>query len=350
MVGIEKLLSMAASRSASDILIVSGAPPMLRVDGQLFGMQMPELTPEDTKQMIYSMLNDDEIRVFERDKELDHSYNMPSVGRFRVNVHIQRGSVAAAIRLIPRGTPRLDDLGLPPVASDIALTSQGLVLVTGPTGSGKSTTLAAIIQHINEQRRAHVITVEDPIEHLFRNGKSVIEQREIGHDTLSYATALTRVLRQDPDVIMLGEMRDSETIAAALTAAETGHLVLATLHTNDCSQTLDRIVDTFPHQAQSQVRLQLSLTLSSIISQQLLPRRGGGRALACEVLKATTAIANLIRKGETAQINNAILTGSTAGMISMNQSIAALLANGIIDRETATSRQNNQMSAVAGAV
>ena len=320
---------------------------MLRIDGQLFGMQMPPLTPDETREMIYSMLNDDEVCVFERDRELDHSYTLASVGRFRVNVHLQRGSVAAAIRLIPQGTPRLADLGLPPIVQKLAVSHKGLLLLTGPTGSGKSTTLAAIVQYINENRRSHIITVEDPIEHLFRNDKSVIEQREVGHDTHSYTQALTRVLRQDPDVIMLGEIRDQDTISAALTAAETGHLVLATLHTNDCAQTIDRVVDCFSSAAQSQIRLQLSLTLIGIVAQQLVPRRGGGRALACEILISTPAIANLIRKGETAQIKNAILTGSTVGMVSMNQSVAALLATGVIDKETAMSRQENQMSALA---
>jgi len=349
-VELDKLLSMAASRNASDVLIVSGAPPMLRIDGQLFGMQTPPLTPEETREMIYSILNEDEVRVFERDKELDHSYSLPSVGRFRVNVHLQRDSVAAAFRLIPHGTPRLADLGLPPIVQKLAMSHQGLLLITGPTGSGKSTTLAGIIQHINENRRAHIITVEDPIEHLFRNGKSIIEQREVGYDTLSYDQALMRVLRQDPDVIMLGEMRDRTSIAAALTAAETGHLVLATLHTSDCAQTLDRIVDVFPHEGQSQIRLQLSLSLIAVVSQQLLPRKGGGRALACEILVATPATANLIRKGETAQIKNAILTGSASGMVSMNQSIAALLAGGSIDKEVATSMQDNQIVSLGVAV
>jgi len=344
---LDKLLAMAASRNASDVMIVSGAPPMLRIDGQLFGMQVPPFTPEECRGLIYTMLNEDEVRVFERDKELDHSYTLPAIGRFRVNVHLQRGSVAASIRLIPRGTPRLNDLGLPPIVQKLALSTKGMFLVTGPTGSGKSTTLAAIVQYINENRRCHIITVEDPIEHLFRNEKSVIEQREIGYDTHSYSQALTRVLRQDPDVIMLGEMRDRETIAVALTAAETGHLVLATLHTNDCAQTLDRVVDAFSPEAQSQVRLQLSLTLTGVISQQLVPRRGGGRALACEILVSTPAIANLIRKGETAQIKNAILTGVSVGMVSMNQSMAALLAHGTIDKETAVSRQENQMAALA---
>ena len=346
---LDKLLSMAVSRSASDVLIVCGSPPMFRIDGELFGMQTPPLTPEQTREMIYSILNEDEVRVFERDKELDHSYSLPSIGRFRVNVHLQRASVAAAFRLIPHGTPRLADLGLPPIVQKLAMSNQGLLLITGPTGSGKSTTLAAVIQHVNESRRAHIITIEDPIEHLFRNDKSVIEQREVGYDTLGYEQALMRVLRQDPDVIMLGEMRDHTSIAAALTAAETGHLVLATLHTSDCAQTLDRIVDVFPHEAQAQIRLQLSLSLIGVVSQQLLARKGGGRALACEVLVVNAAISNLIRKGETAQIKNTILTGSASGMVSMNQAAAALLANGSIDREVAAARQENQIVSLVGA-
>ena len=321
---------------------------MLRIDGQLFGLQMPPLTPEECREMIYAMLSDDDIQTFERELELDQAFSLTGVGRFRLNIHYQRGSVGAAIRLVPRNTPKLADLGLPPAVTRLASSSSGLLLVTGPTGSGKSTTLAAILQHINETRRDHIITIEDPIEHLFKNERSVIEQREIGQDTNSFSEALRRVLRQDPDVIMVGEMRDRETISAALTAAETGHLVLATLHTNDCAQTLDRILDAFPADAQGQVRLQLSMTLVGVVSQQLVPRRGGGRALASEVLVATSAVCNLIRKGETAQINNAVLTGSVSGMVSMAQSLSVLVDNGTIDKETATARNENQVGAAVG--
>jgi len=301
------------------------------VDGKLSPLQVPPLDAEECRETILQCLSEEQKSVLERDRDVDLSYGVPGLGRFRVNVHLQRGSMAAAIRLVSAIRPNIRDLGLPNVVSELADRSKGLVLVTGPTGSGKSTTLAAIVQKINETRHCHVITVEDPIEHVFTSDKSIVEQREVGSDTPAFSAALRHVLRQDPDVVVIGEMRDRETISEALTAAETGHLVLSTLHTNDCAQTVDRIVDVFDGETQPQIRLQLSMVLAGIVSQQLVDRRGGGRALVCEVLVNTPAVSNLIRKGDTAQVKNAIMTGSAVGMITMEKSVAMLRSAGVID-------------------
>jgi len=334
---VNKLLTMMVSRKASDLIISAGSPPTFRVDGKLSPLQLSCLDGDECRDTIFQCMTEAQKQELATKKDVDFSFGAPGLGRFRINVHSQRGSLAAAIRLVSASTPNIQDLGLPPVVAEFADRTKGMVLVTGPTGSGKSTTLAGIVQRINATHRCHVITVEDPIEHVFSNDKSIIEQRELGVDTPSFAFALRHVLRQDPDVIMIGEMRDRETISAALTAAETGHLVLSTLHTNDCAQTLDRIVDVFDGGTQPQVRLQLSMVLVGIVSQQLLERRGGGRTLACEVLMNTPAVANLIRKGETAQIKNAIMTGSATGMVSMQKSISSLASAGVIDRDAADS-------------
>jgi len=341
---LKKLLAMMTSRKASDLVLSAGAPPSLRVDGRLSPLQVPPLSPEECRDTIAQCMNGEMQAKLGDVKDVDFAYGVHGLGRFRVNVHNQRDTIAAAIRLVSSTAPELKALGLPDIISTFAEKPRGLVLVTGPTGSGKSTTLAAILQHINQTRRCHIITIEDPIEHIFANEQSVIEQREVGTDTPSFASALRHVLRQDPDVIMIGEMRDKETITAALTAAETGHLVFSTLHTNDSAQTLDRIIDVFDGQMQSQVRLQLSMVLVGVVSQQLVERRGGGRVAACEVLVNNPAVANLIRKGEIAQIKNAILTGSSNGMISMPQALGELAARGIIDRDAADIKP--QMAAV----
>jgi len=331
---IKKLLALMVSRSASDLILSVGSPPTLRVDGKLSPLQVPPLDADECHETVLQCLSEDQKDGLERHKDVDLSYGVPGLGRFRINVHVQRGSTAAAIRLVSAATPNIRDLGLPNVVGELADHPKGLVLVTGPTGCGKSTTLSAMVQKINETRHCHVITVEDPIEHVFTNDKSIIEQREVGKDTPSFAAALTHVLRQDPDVVMIGEMVERETIGVALTAAETGHLVMSTLHTNDCAQTIDRIVDVFDGESQPQIRLQLSMVLAGIISQQLVERRGGGRVLVCEVLVNTPAVSNLIRKGDTAQIKNAIMTGTSVGMISMEKSIAMLRSAGVIDPQT----------------
>ncbi|HUU68592.1 MAG TPA: PilT/PilU family type 4a pilus ATPase [Planctomycetota bacterium] len=336
---LKKLLALMVSRRASDLIMSAGSPPTLRVDGKLAPLQMPSLDAAECRETILQCMTEQQQQELEKHRDSDFSYGVPALGRFRVNAHSQRGSVAAAIRLVSASTPNIRDLGLPPIVTDLADKTKGLLLVTGPTGSGKSTTLAAIVQRINENRRCHVITIEDPIEHVFNNDKSIIEQREVGADTPGFAAALRHVLRQDPDVIMIGEMRDKETISAAITAAETGHFVLSTLHTNDTAQTIDRIVDVFEGSMQPQIRLQLSMVLVGIISQQLIERRGGGRTTACEVLVNTPGIGNLIRKGETAQIKNAVMTGSSSGMVSMQKSVQTLVSTGIIDKDATAVRQ-----------
>ncbi|NQT18941.1 MAG: PilT/PilU family type 4a pilus ATPase [Planctomycetes bacterium] len=334
---LRKLLALMVTRNASDLIISVGSPPTFRVDGELSPLQVPLLDKEECRDTIFQCLSEEEQARVESRGDVDLSYSAPGLGRFRMNVHMQRSSVAAAIRLISTITPRISELGLPEAVGDLANRTKGLLLVTGPTGSGKSTTLAAIVQKINTTRGCHIITVEDPIEHMFDSDKSIIEQREVGKDTPSFADALKHVLRQDPDVVMVGEMRDRETITTALTAAETGHFVLSTLHTNDCAQTLDRIVDVFDGGMQPQIRLQLSMVLVGVVSQQLVQRRGGGRSVVCEVLVNTPAVGNLIRKGDTAQVKNAIMTGTSAGMVSMRKSIAALQTSGMIDRACAES-------------
>jgi twitching motility protein PilT len=336
---LNKLLSLMVSRKASDLILAAGSPPTLRVDGKLASLQVPALDADECRETIAQCISDEHANELDQNKDADISYDVPGLGRFRVNVHMQRGGTAASIRLVASTTPNIRDLNLPNIVGELADRSKGLLLVTGPTGSGKSTTLAAIVQRINTTRQCHIITIEDPVEHVFKNDKSIIEQREVGRDTPTFGSALKHVLRQDPDVIMIGEMRDRETVEAALTAAETGHLVLSTLHTNDCAQTLDRIVDVFDGHIQAQVRLQLSMVLVGVLSQQLIERRGGGRTAACEVLVNTPAVSNLIRKGETAQIKNAIMTGSSTGMISMQKSVEALQSAGLIDRVEAAALQ-----------
>ncbi len=327
---------MAIGRKASDIFLGAPEPPVLRIHGELQKTNLSRLSPEEAKELIYNFLTPEQQQSFERDKELDACFGIPHLGRFRINVHYQRGSVASVIRIIPRGIPKLDELGLPPSVRALIEKPRGFIMVTGPVSSGKSTTLAAMINHINHTRTCHVLTIEDPIEYLHENKNSIVEQREIGLDTHSFAEALKHVLRQDPDVIMIGEMRDLETIAAALTAAETGQCVLATLHTNDAIQSIERIIDVFPSGGQNQVRLQLSMTLQGVISQQLLARADSrGRVLAAEVIIVNAAIRNLIRKGDTNSIRNIMLTGAGSGMITMDQSIAGLQRRGEISYEAA---------------
>lgn len=339
---IEDLFDLVARENASDLLISAGAPPILRINGQLFRSRTDSLTPEQTRDLVYDFLSEEQRLQFEANKELDFSLAVGRRHRFRVNVYLQKQAVTAALRPIPEKIPSLQDLGMPTMVEELAKARQGLILVTGPTGSGKTTTQAALIDLINNQRACHIITVEDPIEYVHNHKRSIVDQREVGGDTSSFARALKFVLRQDPDVILIGEMRDLETIQAALTAAETGHLVLATLHTNDAIQTVDRIIDVFPAEQQQQIRFQLSMCLLAIVSQRLLPKvDNAGRVLACEILRNNTAIANLIREGKTHQVYSVVETGSKEGMITMDRSVKKLYNAGMISYEDAVSTMRN---------
>ena len=333
---IRELLLTTINRGASDLHLTSEMPPILRIDGQLTAINDAPISAEDLKKMIYGLMSDVQKTQFEEEKELDFSLAIIGLDRFRVNVHIQRGCVEAAFRHVPMHIPTMDELGLPPIVSTFARKMEGLILVTGPTGMGKSTSLAAMIQLINNERRCMIMSIEDPIEFIHENKRSVIKQREVYRDTHSFPEALKRCLRQDPDVIVVGEMRDLETIGTALTAAETGHLVFATLHTPDAPQTVERIIDVFPPHQQHQVRQQLSAALQGVISQKLLPRAGGkGRILAAEVMVATPAIRNLIREGAVEQMITAIQTGGQYGMRTMDRSLKDHMEAGLITHETA---------------
>lgn len=327
---------------ASDLHLTVGVPPIARVHGQLVKLSYPPLKPTDTRDLVYSILTQEQRQRLETDWEIDFSYSVPGRARFRVNAYFQRNSIGAAFRMVPLNVMTIDELGLPKVVHTLCQKPRGFVLVTGPTGSGKSTTLAAIIDEINETRAEHIVTVEDPIEFLHRHKKSIVNQREVGTDTKSFNRALRSVLRQDPDVILVGEMRDLETIQTALTAAETGHLVFATLHTQDAPQSIDRIIDVFPPHQQEQVRIQLSSTIQGIITQQLLPRADGrGRVVACEVLIPTPAVRNLIREGKTHQIYTVMQTGSKYGMQTMDWALADLVRRRLITQELAEARSSN---------
>jgi twitching motility protein PilT len=330
------LLLLSVEKRASDLHLTYDTPPVLRIDGKLILTNKDPLSREDLKKMIYSILSDHQKETFERDRELDFSLALSGMDRFRVNVHMQRGAVEAAFRRIPIFIPNMQELGLPPVLVDFARKPNGLVLITGPTGTGKTTTLAAMINLINEERESLIIMIEDPIEYVHFNKKSIIKQREVFRDTSCFAEALKRCLRQDPDIIVVGEMRDLETISTALTAAETGHLVLATLHTPDAPQTIERIIDAFPPHQQQQVKLQLASALQGVASQILLPKADGhGRILATEIMVATPGVRNLIREQAIEQLPTAIQTGSAYGMHTMDKSLQKLYQNGIITYETA---------------
>jgi len=330
------LLKEMKERGASDLHIVPGISPMFRIDGDLKKLDEGILTDKETKSLIYSLLNEKQIAEFEKTQELDISFGKRGLGRFRVNIHFQRGSIAAAVRRIPDRIPSLSELNLPSILAELALKEKGLILVTGPSGCGKSTTLAAMIEIINEQRSAHIITIEDPIEYLHSHKKSIVEQREVGSDTFSFANSLKRCLRQDPDVIMIGEMRDLETIATAITAAETGHLVLATLHTPNAPEAVNRIVDVFPPYQQTQIKMQLSSTLQGIIAQVLLPKKSTqGRVPAVELLITTSAVRNMIRAGKAHQLWTTMQTGSQFGMQTMDQALKDLIKRDVVSFEVA---------------
>jgi twitching motility protein PilT len=335
------VLLQVMDRNASDLHLTAGSPPMIRHHGKLHALDYPVLTPQMTREVIYSILTNDQRQRLETDWQIDFAYSIPGKARFRVNSYFQRASLSAAFRLIPSEMPKLRDLALPPVLQEFAKKPRGFVLVTGPTGSGKSTTLAAMIDMINDERQEHILTIEDPIEFLHRHKKCIVNQRELGADAQTFALGLKAALRQDPDVILVGEMRDLETISTALTAAETGHLVFATLHTQDAAQTVDRIVDVFPPDQQQQVRVQLSVSLQGIVTQQLLPTAdGNGRTVATEVLVPTPAVRNLIREGKTHQIYSALQTGAQFGMQTMDTSLAQLVREQKITRELAEARSS----------
>src|SRR4051795_1651554 len=337
-----EILLEVIEAKASDLHLTAGAPPMVREKGKLRALDYPILAPPDTREIVYSILNNEQRKRLEVDWQIDLSYSVPNKARFRVNAFFQRASIGAVMRTIPTDIPRLQDLGLPPVLADFTKKPRGFVLVTGPTGSGKSTTLAAMIDMINKERHEHILTIEDPIEFLHRHQNCIVNQRELGTDAMTFADGLKAALRQDPDVILVGEMRDLETMATALTAAETGHLVFATLHTQDTAQTVDRIVDVFPPAQQQQVRVQLSVALQGIVTQQLLPTaEGGGRVVAAEILVPTPAIRNLIREGKTHQIYSALQTGGAHGMQTMDSALAELVRNGKISRELAEARSSS---------
>ncbi|HYN52826.1 MAG TPA: type IV pilus twitching motility protein PilT [Thermoleophilaceae bacterium] len=336
-----EVLLQVMDRQASDLHLTAGSPPMIRHHGKLHALDYPRLTPQTTREVIYSILTNDQRQKLETDWQIDLAYSIPGRARFRVNSYFQRASLSAAFRLIPHDIPSLGSLHLPPVIEEFTKKPRGFVLVTGPTGSGKSTTLAAMIDLINEVRHEHILTIEDPIEFLHRHKRCIVNQRELGADAQTFGLGLKAALRQDPDVILVGEMRDLETISTALTAAETGHLVFATLHTQDAAQTVDRIVDVFPPEQQQQVRVQLSVALQGIVTQQLLPKADGqGRVCACEILVPTPAVRNLIREGKTHQIYSALQTGGQFGMQTMDAALVQLVREHKITRELAESRSS----------
>ena len=325
---------------ASDVHLSPGVPPALRVRGRITPLDdHPALTPQDTREIVYSILNDSQRKRFENELQLDFAYAIPNVARYRVNCFFQRGAISAAFRLIPTEILSLDSLGLPSVLEEFCRKPRGFVLMTGPTGSGKSTSLASMVDLINEEREEHILTIEDPIEFLHTHKKCIVNQREVGADAIDFSSALKSALREDPDVILVGEMRDLETISTALTAAETGHLVFATLHTQSTAQTVDRIIDVFPPHQQQQVRMQLSIALQGIVTQQLLPTAdGSGRVVTCEVLVPTPAIRNLIREGKTHQIYSALQTSGSVGMQTMDSHLAQLVRMGKISPAMAEQR------------
>ncbi len=335
-VRIEVLLEEVIRRKASDLHLQVGLPPMLRVDGALRAVpDSPVLAENDLETLVFSLLADDQRQTLLKDKEFDFSFAFGDLGRFRVNAFHERGNLAAALRLIPNEILTIEQLGLPEIVNKFADYPRGLVLVTGPTGSGKSTTLAALVHKINAERATHIVTIEDPIEFTHKSNKSVIVQREVHYDTFSFSAALRSSLRQDPDVVLIGEMRDLETISAAITIAETGHLVFATLHTNSAAQSIDRMIDVFPPHQQPQIRSQLSNILMSITSQRLVPTIGGGRVAAAEILIATPAVRNIIREGKSHQLDAVIQTGAEFGMQSMDRTLVSLIHGGTITYEEA---------------
>jgi twitching motility protein PilT len=332
---IDDLLRLATDHRGSDLHLSEGLPPMMRIDGRLVRMDFDLLTDREIQRLVYEVLSNPQIQQFEKDHELDFSYGIAGVGRFRFNVYRQRNSVGAAMRAIPTRIPTIEELRLPPALRDLTRRPSGLILVTGATGAGKSTTLAAMLHAINQERECHILTIEDPIEYMHTHGRAMINQREIGADTDSFRNALRAVLREDPDVILVGELRDLETIATAITMAETGHLVLGTLHTRNAPQTIDRLVDVFPSNQQAQIKIQLANCLEAVLAQQLLPRNGGGRIAAMEIMIATSGVRNLIREGKSEQLYSLIETGAQQGMQTMDRTLVDLFRQGVISRDVA---------------
>ncbi len=343
MANLHQLLKAIVEKGASDLHITTGSPPQLRIDGKLVPLKIPPLSPVDTKQLCYSILTDAQKHKFEEDSELDLSFGVKGLSRFRANVFMQRGAVAGAFRTIPFKILTFAELGLPPIVTELAKKPRGLILVTGPTGSGKSTTLASIIDKINTDRHEHIITIEDPIEYLHPHKNCLVNQREVGADTTSFKKALKYILRQDPDVVLIGEMRDLETVEAALVISETGHLAFATLHTNSAVQTINRILDVFPPYQQPQVRAQLSFVLEGVLTQNLLPRAGGpGRVLIIEVMVPNPAIRNLIREDKIHQVYSQMQVGQAKfGMQTFNQSLALAYAKRLITLDEAMGRSSD---------
>lgn len=333
---LQEWVGAVIQRNASDLILTEGQPPIVRVVGELTPLEGPRLRSDDIRRMAYSLLSPEQQQAFERDGEMDTAFGLEQTARFRVNVFFQQGAVGLVLRMLPYQIPTLESLGVPEIVKDWLTVPHGIIVTTGPTGSGKSTSQAAMIQRLNERNHYHVVTIEDPIEYVHQHGLCTIEQREVGRDTKSFAEALRRVFRQSPDVIMIGEMRDRETFETALQLAETGHLVLATLHTGDAMQAISRIIDVFPPDQHQQVRVQLSLTLIGVLVQQLVPRLDGqGRVLAVEVLEVTPAVRNLIRKNELQQLYSVIQTSTKEGMITMNGSLLRLFQEGAITLEQA---------------
>jgi twitching motility protein PilT len=339
---IDDILRMSQQVKSSDIHLTVGLPPMFRIDGKVVPSRYESVTPREAQRLVYDILTSEQIEKFERTKELDFSYGVANVGRFRVNVYRQKGNVGSALRAIPQKIPSLDTLRLPPVLREMTQKHSGLILVTGPTGSGKSTTIASMIDIINSERPLHIMTMEDPIEYLHNHKTAIVNQREVGQDTESFHNAIRAVLREDPDVILVGEMRDKETIAAALTLAETGHLVFGTLHTRSAPATIDRVVDVFPPDQQDQIKVQLAASIQAVVAQQLMPMLGGGRCAAVEIMIATPAIRNLIREGKSYQIQSAIETGHQYGMQPMDRVLAEMHKSGMISYEEALLRANDR--------
>lgn len=339
---INSLFKKATESKASDLHIIVGKPPILRIDGELRMIDgEAEITKTKAEELVFSILTERQKNKFIEERELDISYEIPKFSRYRVNIHWEKDNVGLVARVISNEIPNMDELGLPPIVHEMIEKTAGLLLVTGPTGCGKSTTLAAMVEKINSMRFANIITLEDPIEYIHKPDKSIVKQRQLGSDMLSFGAALRHVLRQDPNVIMVGEVRDLETMSATITLAETGHLVLATLHTHNAAQTIDRIIDVFPPHQQAQVRLQLSISLNGIISQQLLPKVGGGRVACREILLNSPAVANIIRENKIPQIKSVIQTSADEGMFSMEQNIKTLLEAGAIEETTALAYLNN---------
>ena len=345
MASLHELLKTMIDRGASDLHLTIASPPQIRIDGVLEPLDLPPLTASDTTQMCYSVLTDSQKHRFEKENELDLSFGLKGVSRFRANIFVQRGTVAGAFRAIPYEVKPYDELGLPKVVQELLRKPSGLILVTGPTGSGKSTTLASMIDQVNEERHEHIITIEDPIEFIHTHKNCIVNQREVKADTENFSKALRYILRQDPDVVLVGELRDLETVASSLTVAETGHLTLATLHTNSCAQTINRVIDIFPSHQQPQIRSQLSFVLQAVISQQLIPHRSGnGRVLALELMVPNAAIRNLIREDKVHQIYSQMQVGqSRFSMQTMNQSLATLYQGGKISLDDAYSKSNDLM-------